>query len=70
MCITTTIIVRTGGSFFRTTVSPAPEVSLTEGQITEVSGYLFARPTDSKPVPKNSFVTRVGDLGCGVGYYK
>jgi hypothetical protein len=45
-------------------------VSLTEGQITEVSGYLFARPTDSKPVPKNSFVTRVGDLGCGVGYYK
>jgi hypothetical protein len=21
-------------------------------------------------VPKESFVTRVGDLGCGVGYYK
>jgi len=40
-----------------------------EGQITEISGYLFARPTDPKPVPKNSFVTRVGDLGCGVGYY-
>jgi hypothetical protein len=22
------------------------------------------------PVPKVSFVTNVGDLGCGVGYYK
>ena len=41
-----------------------------EGQITEVTGYLFPRPNDPKPVPKNSFVTRVGDLYCGVGYYK
>jgi hypothetical protein len=41
-----------------------------EGQITEVS-YVFARPgPDTTPVPKVSFVTRVGDLGCGVGYYK
>jgi Single Cache domain 2 len=41
-----------------------------EGQITEVS-YLFVRPgPDKTPVPKVSFVTRVGDLGCGVGYYK
>jgi hypothetical protein len=40
-----------------------------EGQITEVS-YLFARPNDPKPVPKVSFVTRVGDIYCGVGYYK
>jgi Single Cache domain 2 len=41
-----------------------------EGQITEVS-YMFSRPgADPKPVPKVSFVTRVGDLGCGVGYYK
>ena len=41
-----------------------------EGQITEVR-YLFVRPgPDTKPVPKVSFVTRVGDLGCGVGYYK
>jgi len=31
---------------------------------------LFSRPTDPKPVPKNSFVTRVGDISCGVGYYK
>jgi hypothetical protein len=41
-----------------------------EGQITEVS-YMFVRPgADAKPVPKVSFVTRVGELGCGVGYYK
>jgi Single Cache domain 2 len=41
-----------------------------EGQITEVS-YMFPRPGgEAKPVPKVSFVTRVGELGCGVGYYK
>jgi hypothetical protein len=41
-----------------------------EGQITEVS-YMFSKPgADPKPVPKVSFVTRVSDLGCAVGYYK
>jgi signal transduction histidine kinase len=41
-----------------------------EGQITEVS-YMFPKPgADPKPVPKVSLVTRVDDLGCGVGYYK
>jgi secreted PhoX family phosphatase len=41
-----------------------------EGQITEVR-YIFVRPgPDTKPVPKVSLVTRVGDLACGVGYYK
>jgi len=41
-----------------------------EGQITEVS-YMWVRTgPDKTPVPKVSFVTRVGDLGCGVGYYK
>jgi hypothetical protein len=40
-----------------------------EGTISEVS-YVFARPGDPKPVPKVSFITRVGDLYCGVGYYK
>ena len=40
------------------------------GQVTEVS-YMFARPgTDSTPVPKVTFITKAGDLGCGVGYYK
>src|SRR5260370_38997033 len=40
-----------------------------DGQITEVS-YMFPRPGDTTPVQKVSFVTKVGDLGCGVGYYK
>ena len=41
-----------------------------EGQITEVS-YMVPRPgPDKTPVPKVSLVTGVGDLGCGVGYYK
>ena len=41
-----------------------------EGEITEIS-YMFTRPGgDKTPVPKVTFVTRVGDLACGVGYYK
>ena len=28
------------------------------------------KPGDPKPALKNSFVTKVGDLYCGVGYYK
>jgi signal transduction histidine kinase len=40
-----------------------------EGEITEVE-YLFAKPTDPKPVPKATYVTRVGEFACGVGYYK
>jgi signal transduction histidine kinase len=40
-----------------------------EGVITEVS-YMFPRPGSDTPVPKVSFVTRIGDEGCGVGYYK
>jgi len=41
-----------------------------EGQFTEVS-YMFPKPGTTAPaVPKVSFVTRVADLGCGVGYYK
>src|SRR5262245_16998245 len=41
-----------------------------EGKITEVS-YMFPRPgTDPTLFEKVSFVTRVADLGCGVGYFK
>lgn len=41
-----------------------------EGEISEVA-YMFAKPgADKTPVAKVSFATRVGDLGCGVGYYK
>src|SRR6516164_5480264 len=41
-----------------------------EGQVTEVGPYMFSRPGDPKPVAKVSYVMRVADLGCGVGYYK
>jgi hypothetical protein len=41
-----------------------------EGQISEVSGIMLPKPgSDPTPVPKTVFVTKVGDLGCGVGYY-
>jgi hypothetical protein len=41
-----------------------------EGEIAEVS-YLFVRPgPDPKPVPKVTYSTRIGDIFCGVGYYK
>jgi len=32
--------------------------------------YLFPKPGTTDPVPKESYVTRVGNTGCGVGYYK
>ena len=42
----------------------------TEGKITEVS-YMFPRPgTDPTLFQKVSFITGVGDQGCGVGYFK
>ena len=42
-----------------------------EGEITTVGPYLFPKPGTTTPAfPKTSFVTKVGDLGCGVGYYK
>jgi signal transduction histidine kinase len=40
-----------------------------DGKFTEVS-YMFPRPGETEPVAKVSFVTKVADLGCGVGYYK
>ena len=32
--------------------------------------YIFPKPGTTNPVPKQSFVTVVGNQGCGVGYYK
>ena len=32
--------------------------------------YSFPKPGTTEYVAKQSFVTRVGDQGCGVGYYK
>ena len=40
-----------------------------EGQITETSSYMFPLMGSATLAPKESFVTKVGDLGCGVGYY-
>jgi signal transduction histidine kinase len=40
-----------------------------EGKITPVD-YMFPKPGTTDPVAKESFVTKVGDLGCGVGHYK
>jgi signal transduction histidine kinase len=39
------------------------------GTVTTVA-YNFPKPGGTDPVPKESFVTRVGNQGCGVGYYK
>jgi hypothetical protein len=36
-----------------------------------VADYMFPKPGTTAPTfPKVSFVTKVGDLACGVGYYK
>jgi cytochrome c len=40
-----------------------------EGTVTTVD-YNFPKPGTTQPVPKESYVTRVGNEGCGVGYYK
>ena len=40
-----------------------------DGKVNEVS-YMFPKPGQTEPSSKVSFVTKVGDLGCGVGYYK
>jgi signal transduction histidine kinase len=40
-----------------------------EGKVAEVS-YVWPRPGTTDPVAKVSFVTRVGDQVCAVGYYK
>jgi signal transduction histidine kinase len=40
-----------------------------EGTLTVVS-YVWPRPGSDEAVAKESYVTRIGDLVCGVGYYK
>jgi signal transduction histidine kinase len=52
-----------GQRLYDTVKSAAP------GTIATVD-YKFPKPGTTEYVPKESFVTRVGDLGCGVGYYK
>ena len=41
----------------------------TDGTVNEVA-YLFPRPTGGDAVPKVTYVTKIGDQICGVGYYK
>ena len=40
-----------------------------EGTIS-TTDYEFPKAAGGPPVPKQSFITAVGDQGCGVGYYK
>lgn len=40
-----------------------------EGKVSQVS-YMWPRPGQTDPVQKVSFVTKVGDQVCAVGYYK
>jgi signal transduction histidine kinase len=40
-----------------------------EGQVTEVA-YMWPRPESLTPVHKVTFVTRVADQVCGVGFYQ
>jgi signal transduction histidine kinase len=40
-----------------------------EGTVTTVE-YNFPKPGTTEPVPKESYIIRVGGQGCGVGYYK
>ena len=40
-----------------------------DGSISEVS-YMWPRPGSAEPVQKYSYVTKIGDQVCAVGYYK
>ncbi len=44
-------------------------VAAKDGTIATVD-YMFPKPGGTDPVAKQSFVTKVGGQGCGVGYYK
>ena len=40
-----------------------------DGEVVTVD-YMFPRPNTTAPVAKESFVEGIGDIACGVGYYK
>jgi signal transduction histidine kinase len=40
-----------------------------EGEFTQVD-YMWPRPGETEPIQKSSYVTRVDDLVCAVGYYE
>jgi cytochrome c len=43
--------------------------SVKEGSFATVA-YNFPKPGGTEAVPKEAYVTKVGNQGCGVGYYK
>lgn len=45
-------------------VNAAPEGTII------TANYNFPKPGTTNPVPKETYVARVGDQACGVGYYK
>jgi hypothetical protein len=40
-----------------------------DGQVVTID-YMFPRPNTTDPVAKESFIEGIGDIACGVGYYK
>jgi signal transduction histidine kinase len=61
----TSLVDKTGKKLGEAIVASAKE-----GQIAEVD-YMWPRPgADTTPVKKFTFVTKVGDQVCGVGYYQ
>ena len=54
------------GKVFGTDVYAAAK----DGAVTETGTYMLPRPGETAPSAKVSFVTKVADLGCGVGYFK
>jgi hypothetical protein len=44
--------------------------SAMDGQITISTGYSYPRPGSVEPAQKVSYLSRVGNVGCGVDYYK
>lgn len=63
------------GKDVRTIVDAAGQVfglalfnSAKQGQVVEVR-YMWPRPGSKVPEQKISYVTRIGNVGCGVGYY-
>ena len=65
---------QTAGSDIRTFPGVGPQLfeaaQKPEGQITEIR-YLAKKPppAEATPVTKVSLVRRIGEIGCGVGYY-
>jgi hypothetical protein len=45
-------------------------INKSSGESVLTVDYNFPKPGTTEPVRKQSFVTKVGNQGCGVGYYK